>query len=89
MKIKTYFITLSFLFCAVTWMMAQQSGGSLIKGQVVDSTGEPVIGANVLVVGTTQGVITDVDGYYQLDVKAGATLKISYIGYKDLEVKAK
>lgn len=89
MKLKTYFITLSLLFCAVTWMMAQQSGGSLIKGQVIDPTGEPIIGANVLVVGTTQGVITDVDGYYQLDVKAGATLKISYIGYKEQQVKAK
>ena len=51
-------------------------------------TGEPIIGANVLVKGTTNGTITNVDGEYTLDAPAGATLQISYIGYKSLEVKA-
>lgn len=60
-----------------------------LKGVVVDaSTGEPIIGANVLVKGTTNGTITNVDGEYTLDAPAGATLQISYIGYKSLEVKA-
>ncbi|MGN0310462.1 MAG: SusC/RagA family TonB-linked outer membrane protein [Bacteroides sp.] len=60
-----------------------------LKGVVVDAnTGEPIIGANVLVKGTTNGTITNIDGEYQLEAPAGATLQISYIGYKSLEVKA-
>lgn len=89
MKIHRYFMTFVMLLCSITWMAAQQNAGGLLKGQVVDPAGEPVIGANVTVVGTTLGVITDLDGYYKLDVKPGTTLKISYIGYKDQEVKAK
>ena len=60
-----------------------------LKGVVLDAnTGEPIIGANVLVKGTTNGTITNVDGEYQLEAPAGAMLQISYIGYKTLEVKA-
>lgn len=54
-----------------------------IKGQVVDATGEPLIGVNISVVGGTEGTITDIDGNYMLNVPAGAKLKFSYIGYKD------
>lgn len=60
-----------------------------LKGVVVDAnTGEPIIGANVLVKGTTNGTITNIDGEYALEAPAGAMLQISYIGYKTLEVKA-
>lgn len=52
-----------------------------IKGVVVDDTGEPVIGASVVVQGTTNGTMTDVDGAYTIDVPEGATLVISYIGF--------
>ena len=53
-----------------------------ITGTVVDATtGEPVIGANVLVVGTANGTSTDFDGNFSLDVPANATLEVSYIGY--------
>ncbi|WP_337942649.1 TonB-dependent receptor [Parabacteroides sp.] len=52
-----------------------------ITGRVLDANNEPVIGANVVVEGTTIGTVTDVDGNFTLDVPAGATLKISYIGY--------
>ena len=52
------------------------------------STGEPVIGANVIVKGTTNGVITDLDGVYELNAPAGAVLQISFVGYKTIEVKA-
>ncbi len=52
-----------------------------IKGKVTDSSGVPIIGANVTESGTSNGTITDVDGAFTLDVKAGAQLKISYIGY--------
>lgn len=54
-----------------------------IKGQVVDVTGEPLIGVNISVVGGTVGTITDIDGNYSINVLAGAKLKFSYIGYKD------
>ena len=60
-----------------------------INGQVVDNTGEPVIGANVVVKGTTNGVITDFDGNYTLnDVPVDATVQITYIGYQTVELKA-
>lgn len=54
-----------------------------ISGSVKDANGEPVIGANVTVVGTTQGTITNVDGNFSLNVASGARIKVSFIGYKD------
>lgn len=54
-----------------------------VKGQVVDATGEPLIGVNVSLVGQAGGTITDIDGNYSINVPAGAQLKFSYIGYKD------
>ena len=52
-----------------------------ISGTVVDETGLPVIGANVVQKGTTNGVITDIDGHFSLTVPEDAILEISYIGY--------
>lgn len=58
-----------------------------ITGVVVDSKGEPVIGANVLIKGTSNGSITDMDGKFSIEgVANNATLQISYIGYKTQEV---
>lgn len=54
-------------------------------GTVSDNYG-PVIGASVVVKGTTQGVITDLDGNFKLEVPVGATIVISYIGYKEKEI---
>lgn len=60
-----------------------------LKGVILDAkNGEPIIGANVLVKGTTNGTITNFDGEYELDAPAGSVLVISYIGYKPVEVKA-
>lgn len=56
-----------------------------VSGIVKDATGETIIGANVSVKGTTTGTITDIDGKFSLNVPAGSTLKISYIGYQDFE----
>ena len=64
----------------------QQSGK--IKGTVVDETGLSVIGASVLVQGTTNGTVTDIDGNFELDAKPGDMLEISYIGYKKIVIKA-
>ena len=59
-----------------------------VKGSVVDATGEPVIGASILVQGTTNGVITDIDGNFILtNVGSDATLIISYVGYKTQNIK--
>lgn len=67
----------------------QQQPGNVVKGQVVDATGEPIIGANVLVKGTTNGVITDMEGNYTLNnVPSDAIISFSYIGYQSLELKA-
>ena len=51
------------------------------KGVVVDTTGEPIIGASVKVVGTTTGTITDLDGKFMVVVPSGKQVEISYIGY--------
>lgn len=67
-------------------MAAQQT--RTVSGQVVDSNGESIIGANVMEKGTTNGTITDFDGKFSLKVAPNATLVISYIGYKNIEMKA-
>lgn len=59
--------------------VVQQQG--IVKGTVVDELGEPVIGANVKVVGTTVGAITDLDGVFSVNVPVGGKLEISFIGY--------
>ncbi|MDF9828954.1 SusC/RagA family TonB-linked outer membrane protein [Parabacteroides sp. PF5-6] len=59
-----------------------------ITGTVLDERGEPVIGANVVEKGTTNGVITNLDGEFSLTVSDKATLQISYIGYQIVEVRA-
>jgi TonB-linked SusC/RagA family outer membrane protein len=64
----------------------QQSAA--VKGQVLDSNGEPVIGATVKVAGTKTGTVTDLDGNFTLNAAPGATIEISYIGCKSKTVKA-
>ena len=57
-----------------------------VKGQVVDQDGEPLIGATVRVKGVQSGVVTDIDGNFEISAAGNATLVISYVGYKDREV---
>ena len=64
----------------------QLQQGKKIKGVVRDETGEPIIGANVIEKGTSNGLITDLDGAFSLEVKPGSTLVISYIGYISQEI---
>lgn len=62
---------------------------NIISGTVVDETGEPVIGANVLVKGTTNGQITDLNGRFSINAeRSSVTLVVSYVGYVRQEVKA-
>lgn len=63
--------------------------GGKICGYVVDSSGEPLIGCSVLVKGTMEGTITNVDGYFEMDCdRRGDWLQISYIGFETQEVRA-
>ncbi len=71
---------------SVTTIMAQSI---TIKGSVNDTSGEPVIGASVIEIGTTNGTITDFDGNFMLSVGTDAKIKISYVGYKERTVAAK
>lgn len=61
----------------------------MLKGRVLDQNGEAVIGATVKVKGSTVGAITDIDGNFQLKIRPGAALVITYVGYKDKEVTAR
>ena len=57
-----------------------------VSGQVVDQGGEPLIGATIKVKGTATGVVTDLDGNFQLDAPANGTLVVTYVGYKEREI---
>lgn len=67
-------------------LLSIKQQGKKVTGSVTDSSGEPVIGANVVVKGTTNGTITDVDGKFSLEIPDKAVLVISYIGYLTREV---
>lgn len=68
--------------------VTEQLQAQTVTGLVVDAQGEPVIGASVIEKGTTVGTITNLDGKFTLNVKPGATLRISFVGYQTLEIKA-
>ena len=74
------------LLCMVTTIMYAQT--IVATGQVVDQTGETIIGATVMEKGTTNGAITDFDGNFTINVKKGATLVVSYIGFNNQELPA-
>jgi TonB-dependent starch-binding outer membrane protein SusC len=72
-----------FLFVALAFFGMSWAQTRAINGEVKDTTGEPVIGASVVVTGTTTGTITDLNGKFRIDVTAGArTLDVSYVGMK-------
>lgn len=70
----------------VEQMSMTQPGTKIVKGKIVDESGEPLVGATVQQKGTTKGIITDVDGNFSLSVSSDATLVVSFIGYKSIEV---
>ena len=86
--LRSFFVTLCILALSCTAGWAQKT----VTGTVIDMTGEPVIGANVVINGTTQGVTTDIDGHFSLaNVAEDATLHVTFIGYaaQDIAVKGK
>ncbi|MBR1878773.1 MAG: SusC/RagA family TonB-linked outer membrane protein [Paludibacteraceae bacterium] len=83
---KKFYYLLVCLFLIPVGAWAQ----SLVSGTVYDEAGEPAIGANVVVEGTTTGTVTDFDGFFEITLPAGKkNLVISYLGYKTVTVPAK
>ncbi len=78
-------LAVALMLCFSIGAFAQQI---VVMGHVKDAYGEPIIGANAMLVGTTTGASTDFDGNFSLKAEKGATIKVSYIGYKPQEVKA-
>ena len=66
-----------------------QENQKTVKGIIVDSKGEPLIGVSILEVGTTNGTITDFDGNFTLMVNPNSTIEISYVGYKSQKLSVK
>lgn len=59
----------------------QQNGNHKVTGRIVDSAGEPLIGATIMVEGTKEGAVTDIDGNFTINTTSNAKLVISYVGY--------
>ena len=86
MKKERFLSVLLALLVSIT--VAAQSSG--LKGTVTDESGEPVIGASVIVKGQPQtGTITNFDGEFVVNVAEGTTLVVSYVGYSSQEVRAR
>jgi len=76
---------LLFLLCLIPlWAFSQNI---TVKGVVKDTSGEPIIGASVVQKGTSNGIITDLNGKFSLNVPANSTISISFIGYKSQEIQ--
>ncbi len=82
------FKALALLFALIMLNASAALAQVTATGTVKDSGGEPLIGASVIEKGTKNGTSTDIDGRFSLNVKQGATLVFSYIGYKTVEMKA-
>lgn len=72
-----------------TALVAQQQNKKEIQGIVTDPQGEPIIGANIIEKGTTNGIITGVDGRFSLITEPNAILQVSFIGFKMKEIEVK
>lgn len=83
MKVKLTLLIL--MLTTALWASAQTS--VKVSGTVSDAAGEPLIGASITEKGKTQGVTTDLDGKYEIQVNIGTTLVYSYIGYESAERK--
>ena len=76
------------LICGLILSVTAFAQQITVNGNVVDATGEPIIGATVRVAGQQGGVITDFDGNFQIKANSGATITVSYVGYQEAQVAA-
>lgn len=98
-KNKIVLLTATFMLCGIynPFLHASSAQESLsvnqasrtVKGKVIDKDGEPLIGVSVSIVGTSLGVITDIDGFYSISIpESTAQIKFSYLGFKDQIITA-
>ncbi|MFI3316315.1 MAG: TonB-dependent receptor [Rikenellaceae bacterium] len=80
---KRYLLPLATMYAIFFGAFTAQAQSLKIEGYVFDESNEPLIGASVLIDGSTTGTVTDVEGYYNLSAPGDATLIVSYIGYDD------
>ena len=84
-RLLNYIIVL--LVCLISSAESFAQGTKFqVKGNVTDASREPIVGATIKVKGTSQGVITNIDGEYSIDTRSNAILEFSYIGYVSQEV---
>ena len=88
MKLQKYILIPLMVFFTSVNVMAAIEQVIQVKGKITDTIGDPIIGANVIVKGTTTGVISDIDGNFEINATKGSTILISFIGYKSQEIKA-
>lgn len=88
MRLHSQFLKTAAALAAFTAFSMTVSAQGL-RGTVKDTSGEPIIGATVLVDGQTGGAVTDIDGNFTVNVKPGAKLRITYIGFNPEDVTAK
>ena len=74
-------------FHAVEWNRFGSDWYERHKGTICDESGEPIIGASVIVKGTSNGTISDLDGKFTLSVSDKAVIEISFVGYETQEIK--
>ena len=88
MSQKNYFkgMMLLVLFIALLSPMSVWAQSIQLTGTVTDASNEPIIGASVVEKGTTNGVITDFEGNFTMNVSAKATIVISYVGFQTQEI---
>lgn len=72
--------------CCVLFVCTPAAAQNVVTGTVSDENGEPLVGAGVLIKGTTNGGVTDLDGNYSISAPADAVLEISYLGFKTAEL---
>ncbi len=89
-KRKKWFPSHRFSLLVLTMLLSLSAMAQkvTVSGEVTDAQNEPIIGATVMEVGTTNGVATDIDGRFTLEVAKGARLKFSYVGFDAQELKA-
>ena len=83
LKMRLSILTLALLICQLTFAQQKIS----VRGQVVDQSNEPIVGAVVKESGGTNGAVTDMDGNFSINVKGGATLSVSYVGFAPASLK--
>ena len=87
MRIRIFLLTIICTLLGAAYAGAQGQGGRVtITGTVVDNNGEPLLGAFVLVTGTTDGTSTDADGKFSINAQAGSVLEIQFLGYETKKV---